>query len=520
VCGIAGYTHFDRRPDPEVILRSIIALRHRGPDDLGTFESPDISLGSAHLKIIDLEGGDQPMQTEQGNCIIAFNGEIYNYRELRLELEGLGHGFRSRCDAEVAVRAFDEWDVDCFSIRKLMNGKLPRAFTSRRKEGVDIPARERLRGALRPLLCPLRLGGLVVMFFLGALSTCLRAQETVSTSVSNLILHDAPGRDDAVQVPGSEAVQLQSSANIAGTVRDALGAAVSGVRVTLVGQNNAVDRVVTADSKGAFTFAELVPGTYLVNITAVAGLEPFVASAVVVVLGVGERRELPIVGTRIPTTSTSVNVVATLTEIAQEQVREQEKQRELGFFPNYYSSYIWDAAPMTPKLKFKLSLRSTTDPVTFLVAAGLAGVEQRHNTFPGYGQGPEGYAKRFGAAYADTMVSKMVSRAILPTVLHQDPRYFYRGSGSIRSRILYALAAAVICRGDNGRLQPNYSQVLGNFAASGISNLYRAPGDRTASLTFRNGLIMTGSGAVENLLREFFSRKLTSNVPAFASGKP
>jgi hypothetical protein len=255
-----------------------------------------------------------------------------------------------------------------------------------------------------------------------------------------------------------------------------------------------------------------------VKIAAAAGLEPLVSHEVV--LGAGERRELTIIGTRIPTTSTTVHVTATLNEVAQAQVQEQEKQRVLGFLPNYYSSYIWDAAPMTPTLKFKLSLRSTTDPVTFLVAAGLAGVEQKHNTFPGYGQGPEGYAKRFGAAYADTMVSKMVSRAILPTVLHQDPRYFYRGSGSIRSRIFYALAAAVICRGDNGRLQPNYSQVLGNFAASGISNLYRAPGDRSASLTFRNGLIMTGSGAVENLLREFVSRKLTSNVPAFANGKP
>jgi Carboxypeptidase regulatory-like domain len=369
-----------------------------------------------------------------------------------------------------------------------------------------------------PGIALVRLGWIVVLFFLVALSTCLRAQETISTPLSNLVLQDAAGRDDAVQVPGSEAVQPKSSASIAGAVRDAHGAAVPGIRMTLVGQNNAVDRVVTADSKGAFTFAELLPGIYQVKITAVGGLEPYVSA--VVVLGAGERRELPIVGTRIPTTSTSVNVVATLNEIAQAQVQEQEKQRVLGFLPNYYSSYIWDAAPMTPKLKFKLSLRSTTDPVTFLVAAGLAGVEQRHNTFPGYGQGSEGYAKRFGTAYADTMVSKMVSRAILPTVLHQDPRYFYRGSGSIRSRIFYALAAAVICRGDNGRLQPNYSQVLGNFAASGISNLYRAPGDRTASLTFRNGLIMTGSGAVENLLREFFSRKLTSNVPEFANGKP
>jgi hypothetical protein len=345
------------------------------------------------------------------------------------------------------------------------------------------------------------------------LSTGLRPQ-TISSSVSYLVAQEVPGPEDAVQTPGSGAVS-PASASIAGTVRDADGVAVQGARVTLAGPNNAVDQVVTADSSGAFTFAELVPGIYQVKIAA-AGLEQPVTAEVV--LGARERRELPIVGTRILTTT--VHVVATLDEVAQSQVEAQEKQRVLGFLPNYYSSYIWDAVPMTPKLKFKLTLRSTTDPVTFLVAAGLAGVEQKRDIFPGYGHGSEGYAKRFGAAYADTLISKMVSRAILPTVLRQDPRYFYRGSGSIRSRIFYALRAAVITRGDNGQMQPNYSQVLGNFASSGISNLYRAPGDRTASLTFRNGLIMTGSGAVENLLREFFSRKVTSNVPAFANGKP
>ena len=346
------------------------------------------------------------------------------------------------------------------------------------------------------------------------LSTCLRPQETVSSSVSYLVAQAVPGPEDAVQTSGSGAVP-PASASIAGTVRDADGVAVQGARVTLAGPNNAVDQVVTADSSGAFTFAELVPGIYQVKIAA-AGLERPVTAEVV--LGARERRELPIVGARILTTT--VHVVATLDEVAQSQVEAQEKQRVLGFLPNYYSSYIWDAVPMTPKLKFKLTLRSTTDPVTFLVAAGLAGVEQKHDIFPGYGQGSEGYAKRFGAAYADTLISKMVSRAILPTVLHQDPRYFYRGSGSIRSRIFYALAAAVITRGDNAQMQPNYSQVLGNFASSGISNLYRAPGDRTVSLTFRNGLIMTASGAVENLLREFFSRTLTSSVPPFANGKP
>lgn len=174
---------------------------------------------------------------------------------------------------------------------------------------------------------------------------------------------------------------------------------------------------------------------------------------------------------------------------------------------------------MTPKLKFQLGLRSAVDPVTILVTAGLAGVEQWHNTFPGYGPGLEGYGKRFGAAYADTMSTRMISRALLPVVLHQDPRYFYRGSGTIRSRVFYALAASFVTRGDNGRLQPNYSQLAGSFAAAGLSNVYRAPEDRSAGLTIRDGFIILGTGEVENLLREFISRKLTSHVPGFANGK-
>ena len=366
-------------------------------------------------------------------------------------------------------------------------------------------------------------GGLVVALFLGVLATCLRAQEMASAPLSNL--QDAPA--SVAQAPGSEAVQPQPSASIAGTVRDSNGAAIPGAVVTLAGQNptgqnpagqsKAVNRVTTADKKGAFTFGGLAPGTYQVKLNE-AGVE--LSAPAEVVLGAGEKRQLPLVATRLPTQTTRVQVVATLNQVAQAQIHEQEKQRVLGFLPNYYTSYIWDATPLTPKQKFNLSLRQTTDPVTFLVAAGLAGVEQKHNTFPGYGQGAEGYAKRFGAAYADTVVSRMVSRAILPTVLHQDPRYFYRGSGSVRSRLFYALAQAFVCRGDDGRLEPNYSQMVGNFAAAGFSNVYRAPGDRRVGLTLRNGLIITASGAVENVLREFLSRKLTPNVPAFANGKP
>ena len=158
--------------------------------------------------------------------------------------------------------------------------------------------------------------------------------------------------------------------------------------------------------------------------------------------------------------------------------------------------------------------------MTFLVVGAVAGVEQGHKTFPGYGQGFEGYAKRYGASYADVVSGRMFGSAIFPVLLHQDPRYFYQGSGSTRSRLLYALTSTFVSRGDDGRREPNYSYVLGSFTAAGFSNLYRTSQDRRASLTFRNGFIIIGSGAVVNVFREFLSRKLTTGVPPFANGKP
>jgi hypothetical protein len=309
----------------------------------------------------------------------------------------------------------------------------------------------------------------------------------------------------------------QVTCAIAGTVRNSSGDVVVGAQVKLIEQNGTSDRVSTTDIDGAFTFGDLVPGVYQVNINAV-GLTPWVSGQLT--LDSGERRQLQVVAIDFPRTKSTVNVEATLRDVAEAQVAGEEKQRLLGILPNLYTSYIWNAAPMTPRLKFRLALRSSLDPVTLLVAAGVAGAEQAHNTFPGYDQGFEGYAQRYGSAYADAIVGRFMGSAVFPTLLHQDPRYFYRGSGSLRSRIFYALAATVICRGDNGRPQPNYSFILGSFAAAGISNVYRSPEDRQASLTLRNGLIVIGGGAVSNVLRELFSRNLTSNVPVFANGKP
>ena len=149
-------------------------------------------------------------------------------------------------------------------------------------------------------------------------------------------------------------------------------------------------------------------------------------------------------------------------------------------------------------------------------------MQQAQNTFSGYGQGAQGYAKRYGAAFADVAIGTFIGSAILPSLLKQDPRYFYKGTGSTRSRILYAIANSVICKGDNGRWQTNYSNILGNLAAGGISNLYYPAQNRNgAGLTLRKrGHRNWCNGRRQRLVEEFLMRKLTSNLPEHDPAKP
>ena len=115
MCGITGFTHRNGAFDPSRIRASTDALIHRGPDQQGTYESAQVSLGAVRLKIIDLQAGDQPMISEDGNTVLVFNGEIYNHRELRAELESRGDKFKTSSDTEVVLRAFLRWDKDCFA---------------------------------------------------------------------------------------------------------------------------------------------------------------------------------------------------------------------------------------------------------------------------------------------------------------------------------------------------------------------------------------------------------------------
>ncbi len=191
-------------------------------------------------------------------------------------------------------------------------------------------------------------------------------------------------------------------------------------------------------------------------------------------------------------------------QIAAEQVKAQEHQRVLGVFPSFNVSNIPDAVAMTPKQKFQLAFKSATDPVTFVIAGVDAGVSQFENDYKGYGQGAQGYFKRWGASYADTFDGDMLGNALFPTLLHQDPRYFRKGTGSIGSRLWYAASTTFRCRGDNGRWQPNYSNVLGNLAAGGLANLYYPSTDRGAGLTFERAFTVTAEGAFGAIFLEFW----------------
>ena len=306
------------------------------------------------------------------------------------------------------------------------------------------------------------------------------------------------------------------SCSISGLVLDANGAALSGANVTLAAPNGVQERSQLSGSNGEFAFGELSAGTYRLTIAS-PGMKSFVSSDIV--LRAQERRELPQISLAVAGATTEVDVVVTQTDLAEEQLKAAEHQRVLGVLPNFYSSYIWDAAPLSSKQKFDLALHSITDPIEFLGTGIVAGAEQANNTFSGYGQGAEGYAKRYGAAYADDAIGRTLGSAVLPSLLHQDPRYFYRGSGSVRSRMFYAISRAVVTRGDNGRVEPNYSSVLGSFAAGGIANLYYPAGDRGVGLTLGDALVGTAGHAVDNLIREFLLRKLTSKVPAYENGK-
>ncbi len=314
----------------------------------------------------------------------------------------------------------------------------------------------------------------------------------------------------------SQQPDQQLSGSISGTIVDPTGGAVVGARVRLSRGDQSPDQEVLSGDDGQFSFADVAPGSFQLTITS-AGFATQASSGI---LPSGESYTVPQIAMALATAVAEVHVVPTRVEVAEDQIKAQEKQRVLGVVPNFYVTYEHNAAPLSPKQKFELAWKTTVDPVSFGLTGAIAGIQQAQNDFSGYGQGAQGYGKRYGASYANFVAGTYIGGAILPSLLKQDPRYFYKGTGSKRSRILYAIANSVICKGDNGHWQANYSSIVGSLAAGGISNLYYPDEDRGAELTFENTLIGIGESAAVNILQEFVIRKLTRNIPKQQPANP
>jgi len=365
----------------------------------------------------------------------------------------------------------------------------------------------------------------------GTFFFCLRGSAALSVSLlacALLVSAQTPQAADdhapkSAQADSSEAKtpdveqlsQQRWSDSLSGTILDPSGNGVTGAKIKLSRPDQLTREVISGDD-GHFCFTNIAPGPFQLTVSS----EGFAPHASAGVLQLGKNDVLPPITLALAMAITEIRVGIPPIELAQEQVREEEQQRVLGFLPNFYVSYIPNAVPLTAKQKFNLAWKTTIDPVSFGLNTVTAGIEQATDDFHGYGQGAEGYAKRYGASYADFVVGTYIGSAILPSLLKQDPRYFYKGVGTKRSRVMYAIANAVICKGDNGHWQPNYSAIVGSVAAGGVSNLYYPPGDRGANLVFENTLIGIGTTAGANLLQEFLIRKLTPNLPNHTPSDP
>lgn len=293
---------------------------------------------------------------------------------------------------------------------------------------------------------------------------------------------------------------------VLGTVIDVNGDPVVGATVALTDTYPGDRRTVVTPENGFFQFDNVQPGVqYLITVSA-EGFADWTSSAIT--LESGQVNLLGAVQLRIATARATVQVNGNSAEIATEQVKMEEKQRILGLIPNFYVAYDPDAEPLTTALKFRLALKISVDPATIAGITVISAAKQAANT-PSYGQGVSGFGERFGATGADGFVDIMIGGAILPSVLHQDPRYFYKGTGTTKARLRHAILAPFVCRGDNGKWEPNYSSLGGDLATGAIANLYYPASNRGPGLVFSNFAIGTVERIGASVAQEFLLGKLT-----------
>jgi len=297
--------------------------------------------------------------------------------------------------------------------------------------------------------------------------------------------------------------------SIVGTVTDVRNDIVPGATAVLQGPEPSDRRTVTANDNAFFTFSDVKPGIEYHVIVSAKGFADWVSPAITITAG--QYLELPAINLNLAVAVTTVTAALSPEEIATQQVQLEEKQRVLGFIPNFYTVYDKNPAPLTPKLKFRLATKTMVDPITILGSAFVASVDQAGDT-PDYGQGWGAYGQRFGANYANGLTDIFIGGAILPSLLHQDPRYFYKGEGSNKSRVLYALLTPLRTKGDNGRWQPNYSGLGGYLASGAIANAYYPASNRGVGLVFSTFGVDIAADMANGLIQEFLLKKLTPSA--------
>jgi len=312
----------------------------------------------------------------------------------------------------------------------------------------------------------------------------------------------------ARQRSGEQLPDQQATGTISGTIVDLTGAVIAGAQVRLTRGDQSPRAEMLTDDLGQFSFANVAPGAFELSVS-FPDLNTQVISGIV---HPGEAYVVPQVVLLVAPQVTQVTVTLTQVEVAEVQIKDQEKQRVLGIIPNFYVSYLPDAVALSSKQKFELAWRSSVDPFTFIAIGAIAGGQQAGNELSGYGQGAPGYARRYGASYGDVVIGTFLGSAIMPSLLKQDPRYFFKGTGSKRSRLLHALSSPFTCKGDNGRWQPNYSFMIGSFATAGIAHSYYPSSNRGVGLVAETALIRLGENAVASVFQEFIVRKLTPKV--------
>jgi hypothetical protein len=293
---------------------------------------------------------------------------------------------------------------------------------------------------------------------------------------------------------------------ITGTVEDLNGGLIPGATVTIEGTSPDAHHSITTNGEGVFSLSDVPSAISLKLIAHADGFQDWTSPSIT--LTPGQIYDLTDIKLLLRAVETTVNAIMP-EQLAMEQVKTEEHQRILGIIPNFYVVYDRNPMPLTAKLKFELALKAGTDAATIGGAAFLAGIYQVADT-PAYQQGLKGYGQRFGATFANGFSDILIGGAVLPSVLHQDPRYFYQGTGSARSRAFHAILAPFVAKGDNGHWQFNYSSVGGDLASGALSNLYYPASNRGASLVFSGALITTGARMVNALAQEFVFKRLTN----------